>query len=57
MIQFSLVTRGVTSTQLFPMFWEAVSLLEMTYNLWVVVVASDGSTLNRRFYLLHQELG
>ena len=35
------ITRGVTSMQLFPVFWEEVSLLEMTCNLWVVGVASD----------------
>ena len=49
-------TRGVTSTQLFPMFWEEVSLLEMTCNLWVVAVASDEATPNRIFYLLRSEL-
>ena len=49
-------TKGVTSTQLFPIFWEAVSLLEMIRNLWVVAVAFDGATSNRRFYLLHEEL-
>ena len=49
-------TRGVTSTQLFPIFWEAVSLLEMTCNLWVVAAASDGAMPNRIFYLLHREL-
>ena len=38
------IARGVTSMQLFPVFWEAVSLLEMTCNLWVVAVASDGTT-------------
>ena len=49
-------TRRVTSTQLFPTFWEAVSLFEMICNLWVVAVASDGATTNRRSYLLHEEL-
>ena len=28
----------------------------MPYNLWVVGVASDEATPNRRFYLLHEEL-
>ena len=49
-------TRHVTSTKLFPIFWEAVSLSEMTCNLWMVAVASYGTTSNRRFYVLHEEL-
>lgn len=41
---------GVSGVQLFTLFWEAVCILECTCNLWVIAVASDGSSANRRFY-------
>lgn len=49
-------TTGVTSAQLMPLFWDAVRILETTYNLWVIAAASDGATPNRRFFRLHDTL-
>ena len=34
-------TNGVTSVQLMPLFWEAVTILELSCNLWVIAVTSD----------------
>ena len=49
-------TDGVTSTQLMPIFWEAVATLELLCNLWVIATTSDGASSNRRFFRLHKEL-
>ena len=49
-------TDGVTSTQLLPIFWEAVAILELNCNLWVIATTSDGASPNRRFFRLHKEL-
>ena len=54
-LKFSLghfATNGITAAQLIPIFWEAVSLLELVCNLWVIAVTSDGASANRRFYKL-----
>ena len=49
-------TTGITSYQLFPLFWEAVSILELTVNLWVIGTCCDGASSNRRFFRLHKEI-
>ena len=43
-------TDNISSSQLVPIFWDAVSYLEKTCNLWVVAVTSDGASSNRSFY-------
>lgn len=48
-------TKGITTAQLLPIFWEAVCILEATCNLWVVA-ATDGASPNRRFFRLHKQL-
>ena len=51
-LKFSLAhfaTDGVTSDQLMPLFWEAVAVLEISCNLWVIAATSDGATPNRKF--------
>lgn len=40
-------TPGITSTQLIPLFWEAVCILETTCNLCVIAATSDGASRNR----------
>lgn len=49
-------TNGATSAQIMPLFWEAVAILELTCNLWVIASTSDGATPNRRFYRMHKSL-
>ena len=44
-------TTGVTSGQLMPLFWEAVAVLELSCNLWVITVTSDLC-----FYRMHKTL-
>ena len=49
-------TNGVTASQLMPIFWEAVCILETFCNLWVICTTSDGASPNRRFYRLHKSM-
>ena len=46
-------TRGITSYQIMPTFWEAVSILEITCRLPVIAAVSDGASPNRKFYRMH----
>ena len=39
-----------------PIFWKAVSILEVCCNLWVCATVSDGASPNRKFYELHAAL-
>ena len=58
-LKFSLAyfaTDGITSYQLMPLFWEAVGVLEMSCNLWVIASTSDGASPNRRFFRMHKAL-
>lgn len=50
-------TTGITAAQLMPIFWEAICVLEVTCNLWVIAATSDGASPNRRFYHLHNAEG
>jgi hypothetical protein len=36
-----------------PLFWKAVSVIELVCNLWVCAAVSDGSSPNRLFFLPH----
>ena len=42
-------TTGITSFQIFPSFWKAVSLLE-SINLKVIATTADGASPNRKFF-------
>ena len=46
----------MTSGQLLPLFLEAVAILELSFNLWVIAVTSDGASPYRRFYRMHKNL-
>ena len=50
------LTKDVTSHQIMPLFWKAVSVLELVCNLWVCAAVCDGASPNRRFYQLHAGL-
>ena len=47
-------TADVTAVQLFPLFWRAVSILEMTCNLAVVGATADGASPNRKLFSMHE---
>ena len=49
-------TTGVTADQIMPTFWDAVCILEVNCNLWVIAATSDGASLNRRFYRMHKAM-
>ena len=49
-------TNGVTSGQLMPLFLEAMAILELLFNLWVIAVTSDLVSPYRRFYKMHKNL-
>ena len=49
-------TSGVTSYQLMPLFWEAVSILEWTCKLPVIASVCDGASPNRKFFRMHATL-
>ena len=42
-------TKRATSYQIFPLFWDAVTILEGTCKLKVITVVPDGASPNRKF--------
>ncbi|KXJ07724.1 DNA transposase THAP9 [Exaiptasia diaphana] len=48
-------TTGITASQLMPIFWDAVCILELSCNLWVIAT-TDGASPNRRFFRMHKAL-
>ena len=46
-------TSGVTAFQLFPIFWKAVAILEVTCNMKVIAAVADGASPNRKFFRMH----
>ena len=49
-------TKGVKSSQIMQLFWEAVYFLEIHCNLWVIAATADGASSNRSFFQLHHLL-
>lgn len=47
-------TSGITSFQMFPLFWRAVSILELSCQLHVIACTADGCSVNRKFAKLHK---
>ena len=48
------VTAAVTAAvQLFPLFWRAVGILELSCSLTVVISTLDGALANRRFFMMY----
>ena len=50
------ITTNVTSYQIIPLFWKAVAILDISCNLWVCAVVSNGALPNRQFFALHAGL-
>ena len=46
-------TTGATSSQIFPIFWEAVGICELQCNLKVLATTCDGASPNRKFFRMH----
>ncbi|XP_070177740.1 uncharacterized protein [Littorina saxatilis] len=46
-------TRTATSDQMYPLFWQALALLELTCKLKVIASTSDKASPNQRLYQLH----
>ena len=50
-------TSGVaTSFQIFNLFWQVVSVLELKADLWCVAATADGGSPNTKFFKLHEGL-
>ena len=47
-------TEGITSSQLYLIFWKAVSYLELSCNLKVITSVSDGASSNRKFVKMNK---
>ena len=47
-------TADVTAVQLFPLFWRAVSILEMTCNLAVFGATAHGASPDKKLFSMHQ---
>lgn len=47
-------THDVTAFLLMSLFWGAVSILELTCNLWVISATADGASCNQKFFTMHR---
>ena len=48
-------TTGANSSQIFPLFWKAVDILE-GINLKVIAATADGASPNRKFFKMHRPI-
>ena len=51
------VTTGITSYQIFLLFWKVVNILENINLLKVIAATADGASPNRKFFRMHKFLG
>ncbi len=49
-------TEAMTSTQLFPIFWKAVAICEISCNLAVIAATADGASPNHIFFKMHAQM-
>lgn len=47
-------TTGITSEQIYPIFWKAVGICELQCNLKVIAATCDGASPNRKFFKMHK---
>ena len=45
-------TKGISSSNIMPIFWEAIYILEEIRNLWIIAATADGAA-DRSFFKLH----
>ena len=50
--KFSLA-KNATASQLFPLFWKAVTICETQCAIKVVAATCDGASVNRKFFRMH----
>ena len=46
-------TTNIQAIQLFPLFWKAVSILELSCLLKIIATSSDGASCNRKLFFMH----
>ena len=46
-------TSGITAFHLFPLFWKAVAIFEVTCNMKVIAAEADGTSPNRKIFKMH----
>ena len=51
-----LATNGALAHQIFPLFWKAVGVLEITCQLKVISAVCDGASPNRKFMKMHKNI-
>ena len=49
-------TDGAIAHQIFPLFWKAVGILEVTCKLKVIAAVCDGASPNRKFMKMHRKI-
>ena len=49
-------TDGMSAYQLMVLFWDAVSILEITCHLKVICATCDGASVNRTFFKCHEHM-
>ena len=49
-------TTSANSSQLFTLFWKAVSILELSCQLKVIAVTCDGASSNRKMFKMHSKM-
>ena len=47
-------TDGITSSQLLPLFWQAVAILEITCGLKVIACTADGASPSKNFVRINK---
>ena len=49
-------TEGALSFQIYPLFWKAVGILELSCDLRVIGAVCDGASPNRKFFKMHTKM-
>ena len=49
-------TAGITADFLYPIIWEAITIVQLTVGLKVLFICCDGASPNRKFFTLHSAI-